>query len=316
MTTVHPIVLDEVLQTTHDLCVGCVGYESRSRHLLQTARLAGEKKCAFVFENNRVLDFQKNMEAFRQGGYMSLPANDVGINQFLELAKSGHRDIFERRQLSILIDISSMSRLLMASICFKLMILSKALDSTITVDFVYSLAAFGKLPKATGPLVNDGPVIDELAGWPSNPGAPCALVMGIGYEEDLALSVLEQLEAAKIWVFRPKDHALEYDLAIDERNKGLFEEIPSESIIRYSIFDPYWLYVSIESLVGLSLPSYNVIVVPLGPKIFALMSMLASLRHYPSVGFWRISCGDNLQPVDRKATSHVICSRVVFDSRT
>jgi hypothetical protein len=136
--------------------------------------------------------------------------------------------------------------------------------------------------------------------------------LGIGYEDDLALGMLEELEVAEVWGFRPRDHDLRYDSAIDQRNLGLFEEIPPSNLIKYSVFDPYSLFVSVESLIALAKYKYRLILVPFGPKIFALSGCLACLTHYPEIGFWRVSGGANTSPVDRKPLGDILMIRASF----
>jgi len=209
--------------------------------------------------------------------------------------------------------VSCMTRLLIASTCYELAQLAGTLNHPILVDFVYSCAAFGQVPTIDGPITTNGPAIQPLAGWPKKPASTLGVVIGIGYEEDLALGVIEELEPTSVWAFRPKDHDPRYEQEIETRNRGLFDEIPPANIIRYSLFDAFSLFCSVEALIGLAKNKCRLVVVPLGPKIFALVGCLATLRHHPAVGFWRVSNGENLTPVERRASGRLVTIRALFE---
>lgn len=307
---INPLSENSILQNYHFAAV-CVGYESRARHAFEKRAIDAHSKAMFVFSEQRVLDFQRNFDFFKKHEFKETDATvnaiRAWVNDFGKLAIHDHLDT-----ISVIVDISSMSRLLIGAICFEISELVRKTKFRVDVDFTYSIAKFGSVPDVFGPITANGPALPSLGGWARTPSAPCGLILGIGYEEDLALGTIEELEASEVWGFRPKDHEHGYDEAIDLRNKGLFDEISPGNLVRYSVFDPFTLFISLESLIALSKSDYRLIVVPFGPKIFALAGCLAVLCHYPEVGFWRVSGGANLQAVDREPRGEILGLTVSF----
>jgi hypothetical protein len=288
----------------YSFALGAIGYESRARYFFESKSPSLLNKAVCAFSEQNVLSYDANTKYFCDQGFSTFTDTHDGIRNWIASIK-GNLTGDGQTPRTIVVDISSMTRLLISAICYELAILSKECGQTIKVDFVYSIAEFGQVPVVTGPLLHEGPVINPLGGWTS-PGAPCAVILGIGYEEDLALGVVEELQAAKIWAFRPSGHDPKYDAAIDEKNRGLFDEIPAGSIIKYPVFDPFFLFASIEGLMALTKNEYSVIVVPFGPKFFALASTLGALIHFPKVGVWRASGGSHMEPVERKPLGPIL----------
>ena len=54
------------------------------------------------------------------------------------------------------------------------------------------------------------------------------------------------------------------------------------------------------------------IIIPFGPKIFALVSMLVAYMHHPSVAVWRVSSGRGLHPEDKTSSGVVVGLKTIF----
>lgn len=315
--TVQPLDVHEGLRSDYHSAIGCVGYESRSRYFFENKKIIKAFGASLVFEKQRELAFAENQEAFRRQNFeeFSIDGDSAQCERQFEKLFECIREAegaSSRSETRLIVDISSMTRQMIALTCLHSATLLP--NHTVICDFIYSPAAFGELPDMDGPILSNGPVASRFAGWCSMPGAPCGLVLGIGYEEDLALGVIEDLEAGAVWAFRPINPDARYDEAIETHNRGLFDVISLNSLVRYSLDDPYALFASVEQLVALSKSDYRVIIVPLGPKVFSLASSLACLANYPEVGLWRVSAGPNLKPVERKPTGELVGLRAVFRS--
>ncbi len=301
--------------------IGSAGYESRARHFFENSDIKRTHSEIFLFAQQRVISFEENRAFFKAHGFSELDFfDDISKDGYTiqDLLKRIHRHAEQNSNepLSVLIDISSMTRQLIASLCFGLGELAQQRSIQIHCDFAYSMAKFGDLPELHGPIVSNGPVITKLAGWSPTPGVPCGLILGIGYEEDLALGVIEELEAGAVWGFRPKNNDPQYDSAIDEHNHGLFDTISLKRLVRYTPQDPYSLFVSLDQLASLSKDDFRILIIPFGPKIFALAACLVGMSNYPDVGVWRVSAGPNLKPVDRKPEGTLIGLTVVFSGQS
>jgi hypothetical protein len=311
---IWPLLENETHAVRYDAALATIGYESRARHFFERFRGNVNKATACAFSEQQVLDYAANHAFFESRGFAPIAADVSAIERWA-------RDVVVKgppapnEPVRVLVDISSMTRQLIAAVVFFLWRTAKSESRRISVHFVYSIAEFGPIPSTFGPIVSNGPSIQPFAGWSENSRLPCGVILGVGYEEDLALGVIEDLEAARVWLFRPKGGDPRYEEAVDAKNRGLFEEIASKNLIRYSVFDPYSVFVTVEALIGLSKRDCRLIIVPFGPKVFALSSCLAGLCHYPEVGFWRVSGGVNQEPVDRKPLGTVLGLAAVFSPK-
>lgn len=292
-----------------------MGYESRASHFYSSVSTTSQKSTALVFGSQQLLGFKDNESQFEKMGF-----NFVQASTDKETLESSLQNLFaeiirlateaNESEVRILIDISSMTRQMISLLSFYAA--STPCSCTIICDYVYSPAQFGELPNVEGPILSDGPVTEKLAGWCSVLGAPCGVILGIGYEPDLALGVIEDLEAGEVWAFRPTNSDVNYEDAITRHNRGLDQNVRAANTIRYSIYDPYALYVSLNQLVRSARHEYRTIIVPFGPKIFSLCATIATLSNYPEIGLWRVSAGPNLTPVDRIPTGEIVGLRVSY----
>lgn len=308
---VAPLDATALKDKKYSLAVGFLGYETRSSFLFSNYSTKSESRIAFYFQEPKVLSFNKNKTVFHTLGFSKEAISEVN---FESVFRSKIDSIFSSSEtrLNILVDISSMTRHMISSICFELARFSTTRKIEIECDFFYSIAEFGELPTVSGPIVANGPVVSKLAGWPSAIGSPCGLIIGVGYEEDLALGVIEDLEAGSVWIFRPINPDSRYDAAIESFNKGLFDVVPDNRLIWYSPREPFHTFISLNQLARLTKTEYRTIITPLGPKIFSLVANIVGINNYPEVGVWRVSCGENSPPVDRVSSEEPIGLSVTF----
>lgn len=317
---IRPLDWPKSISANYDAFVGCVGYESRSRYLISQDGFSAEANYALIFSDQQVLQFDRNEKVFKQKDFRLFPVS-AGLNDvpcaidkiiesiFAQTSNSKHGAI------RLVIDVSSMTRQMIGVLAFSLAIKAAAAGRPLFVDFLYSAAKFGTLPKLSGPIVSNGPVFGRLAGWSMKPNLGCGMILGIGYEPDLALGVIEELEASAVWTYRPQNNEKQYDKAIDDHNVGLFDVVSPKHRAKYSITDPYSLFASLNQLVLATKSEYRIIIVPFGPKIFSLASVLVALVNYPEIGVWRVSGGVNLDPVDRIPNGVVSGLSVEFSGR-
>jgi hypothetical protein len=185
---------------------------------------------------------------------------------------------------------------------------------TISVDFVYTLAKFQPPPKRHTRNSAAGPVSSWFTGWWSEPERPLATVVGLGYEEDKALGIVEHLQAPDVWTLVPRSVELDYDAALDLANKRLIDLVPDAHRLRYHVEQPFQTFLALESLVdGLS-QRRNTVLVPFGPKILTIISLIVALRHR-EIPVWRVSGGILQKARDAKPSGPVYGLRVTFSAK-
>lgn len=200
-----------------------------------------------------------------------------------------------------------MSRVRIASITAALF--SEKCSFDVDVDWVYSSASFSEPPKHTTPIVKAEPVLPLFAGRPEDPEKPISAIIGIGYEYEKALGAIEFLEPANVYAFRPTRHDRRYTEAINTANASLWPVIDSERIINYSVDHPVDAFIDLESLIYGCLRDSRPVIIPFGPKVFFLCSLLVAVVHEPLVSVWRVSSGEYETPIDRIPDGKIVAIR-------
>ena len=195
---------------------------------------------------------------------------------------------------SVLIDISCMSRPLMAQVFAALTHSSR--KHTLIVTVAYSIAAYTPPPQHLPPNEDISPVSEAFAGWPSDPAATTTLIMGVGYEQDKAQGALEYFDPSDCWLFVPKSPITQYDDAVSQNNAHLIESVRRQHrVFDYSILDPANTFGMIVSVVSSMVGRSNPVILPFGPKIFFALSLIVA-SIYREVGVWHLT-GDQMAGV-------------------
>jgi hypothetical protein len=292
-----------------DLLVVCLGYETRSLYIAERYTAASTTRLALAFQKRLVGNYDRNRKFYETHDFKILPFNTD------EFAEAFHAELLEvaskaKLQTRVLIDISSMSRPMIATVVVELSKLSAHLG--IEVTFVYCPAVFTKPSNVRQPVTVSQPVIPELAGWSVQPERSVAAIVGLGFEFDQALGAIEFLEPAVAWTFIPFGEDQQFDRAVAEANNDLLTALKPERIVRYNVADPYRCFVELEALTYGLMDNMRPIIVPFGPKLFALLSFLIGVIHSPNVTVWRVS-GDQVgMPDDRIASGNIISLNTIF----
>jgi hypothetical protein len=291
----------------YDAFLACVGYEARSRFIAEVIRPEARRRVASIFSDRQVLSFDTNLSWYRSSGYELEEHDDEGYRAWVErvLARIFEEAGWEPR---ICVDISSLSRVRIAILVDSLF--SFMSERSIEVDFLYSLASFSSPPASTEPNTHVGPVIPEFAGWTNAPERPPVAVVGLGYEEDRALGAVEHIQASFIWAFMPTSSISAYGPALESANRTLMQ-LQGLRKIRYIVEQPFDCFLTLEAVTYGCLQEGNPILLPFGPKIFALNSVLVAGLH-PEVAVWRVSAGGQEPAAERVASGTVIGHRVMF----
>lgn len=210
-------------------------------------------------------------------------------------AKSGH--------IHVMLDVSCMSRTVMAEVFQHVFSLASGMKMTVTV--VYALAEFTMPPEHMPPNEDIRPVSAYFAGWPSTSSASTTLIVGLGYEKDKADGACEYFDPSETWVFNPKSPIEEYDQQVSANNKELLARAArSEREVEYSVDDPEKTFGELVTVVSSLLSRSNPLILPFGPKIFFAISLLVSLL-YREIGVWLVTGDLEGTAIDHKGSNHV-----------
>lgn len=306
---VHPKA--PVKQEKFDILLCAVGFEARASFVAKTRQGTYKKGIAFAFTERRVLNFKDNYAWFEQNGFtiVDFEATFDGLKVLgpaIEAAQSRPPGI----TLSILVDISSMSRPLIASVISWLSFYAE--DQPIFVNFAYCPSAYVELGNQLWTSSYTGPVNPRFAGWTIDNKPPVVGIVGLGGERGLALGAIEYLEAKDVWAFCPYGVDGQYDQALSEANKELLQRIGADHIVGYSALEPFECFCQLESLTYGCLASERPLLLPFGPKIFAVVCLLVAELYRPRVPVWRVSSEQDGDPIDRVARGNIVNLLVTF----
>lgn len=309
MTLQIEVIGNGGVDETHDLFIGTLGYESRSSHLARKQLVNAKRKIVLAFPKEDYASYLTNLAFASSGGYEIIDNQPSAIADLLQEsieACGSEREV----PFSVLIDISSMSRPMLADIVR----LMSELDAPLGViaTFVYLPAAYVKGNAEHAPVAVSQPVTPEFAGWTSTPELPITAVIGLGYEPDLALGAIEFLEPTAAWAFIPTGEDRRYDDAVKEANRNLEVMLSDDRSMLYPVDDPARVHAALEALVYGLVQRSRPILIPFGPKIFSLCCLLVARSYAPSVTVWRVSGETLARPGDREASGKIVTMKVRF----
>lgn len=293
-----------------DLVICACGYESRATHVAKQVAAQGGKRVALGFDKQQALNYEANRVWFEQSGYEVVDVDDDAFSVRL-------RSILDSSLVNldhsprVAVDISCLNRSRMARLVSELKNMSVP---TMDVFFAYCVAKYSPPSSDLSATSIVEPVTPEFAGWTTNPDRPPAAVLGLGYEESRAIGIVDHLEInSAVWAFVPVGPISDYSASVDAANKSLYAMIGVDGRqLPYDIMDPASLFRELNSLVDLLKSRFNPIIVPFGPKIFALVAMLvASVQ--PEIGVWRVSSGLHEKPSDREPSEHITLLHVRYE---
>lgn len=301
----HPVspVRDPFADTGYDAVLYTIGFERRSsfpvRSGLPTARLIG-----FPFESNRIGQFSENLAISLHAGAEVIDGEDGSYRGALRRVVEGLPQT--DRTPRIAVDISSMTRERLASTVLVLdELASRPGRMVLEVDFLYAVAEFAQPPDVASQNLTAGPVTPEYRGFLRRSSLPLAAVIGLGYEPQRALGVFELLEPTTAWAFRPIGTDARYGDAISRSNTQLLSLVAADHVVEYEVADPAGLVYGLDSFLFSISDEFRVVLLPLGPKIFALACLLLGLGEQPErPAVWRVGEGNygSCPPVEEAGT--------------
>jgi hypothetical protein len=293
------LLTERELLKQYTLSLGAIGYEARARYAFSKLGKLSKTNLALRFNDRQVHDFHKNDAFFNDMGFTLINAATECFRQEFRKMLSTIAKESPKGKISCIVDISSITRAHIAIICYEWFVASRVISRDILVDFVYSYAKYSEPPVEFGPIKVRGPVIPELCGWNGELEIPTSLIIGIGYEKDMALGITEELEPSDLVVFRPMRHEKRYSEAIDRLNKVFLESIPPDRIVNYNVYDIFSLYTKLCNAISGLVHDTRPTLVPMGPKIFSLCCVLSGLEWLHSVSVWRVSAAEFGDPINR-----------------
>jgi hypothetical protein len=296
-----------------DLFVASCGYEPRSIHATERLIETIARLEVLDYESGHVHSYAENRAYFERVGTLSPLAPDSRQQRehYLEIFRSSVPELEDGGdRIHVGVDVSSCDRQRLADLVLAVLDFSR--ERALDVTFVYSLGDFDTTAMADDVPVMVNNAIRGFEGWSSDPALPVTCVVGLGYEHRMALAAVETLEPSRTAAFIAANS--------DPRFEGLVEDINSEilgsgvtPVLHYDLTSPLSTLALLDSYVGSALASSRVVLVPLGPKLFALVAVLVALLEGPEVAVWRVSADASAEQQARRAAGPVVGLTVRFN---
>jgi hypothetical protein len=300
------------LPASADLWISSHGFESRSIAHLDRIRTHCSRSVSFGFEFPKATDpgepgkrVAAARDALNKDGFETPVGSDAEFDEFL---RGAVEKLSRRKRCRVIADISSMSRSRIASVLF--VVAERNQSYPCELQLIYFPGSFESHKHSYEPLQSFGPCHANLSGWPADPDAPLALILGLGTEPRRADGVVEMLEPDILALYMAVGDENEYSTELKNENRRVLE-VGGEPMV-YSLRDPSAVHASLVFTGQRMADRARVIFVPLGPKLFSAMCMTAALALGEQVGVWKASAGSGVQPVDVTARGAPILLNVQF----
>lgn len=245
------------------------------------------------------------LDATSSSNSYSVNLLDSILASWIDNSKSLHPRIF--------VDISCMSRRSMSNIVTALCRIAARREVSFHVGYV--IAAFSPPPSMLPPNRDIRPISPFFAGWPSETAASTSLVIGLGYEKHKAEGASEYFDASETWVFMPQSPVSDYNGHVCENNADLIGSATrNRRFVAYPVLDPARTFGVLASLTSDLIDRTNPVILPLGPKIFFMLSLLVAAL-YEESGVWEISTDCAPDPRDEHASEQAAIFEVVIRPR-
>ncbi|UOA27127.1 hypothetical protein [Pseudosulfitobacter sp. DSM 107133] len=282
-----------------DLFIGCVGYEHRSLEALRKIHNADLDPAMILFD-------------YQSGDLFSYPENRADlivqnatlVANFGEFMEKVEAYLNASVSASILFDVTSFDREKIAVI---LQTFFGKRSHIGAVSICYFPRTFVEPSHSLDIVRSFGPVIPAFIGETSSSRDSLALLIGAGYEYGRAVGAIDLLEPDRIYCMTPIGTDSRFEDAIEKNNLG-FSFLENEELLqKYDLSRPENLFYEIRRIVEFEVQERNVLILPLGPKLFAAAAMLVAFILHPSVMVWRHSTASKDAP---KSTSDAHASGV------
>lgn len=275
------VILLNPKKTTPNLFIGCVGYEHRSLEAYRKNIASGFNGHSLIFD-------------YCSGDLFSYPENRYDksldqaelINDFDEFLDAASKCILEHEQNSVLLDSTSFDREKLALILKHLFDLASSIS---TVTICYFPRSYCKPTHSLDVVRSFGPVIPAFIGESSYSRDSLTLIVGAGYEYGRAVGAIDILEPDRIYCMTPvgTDPRFEDEIVKNNLEFSFLED--DELLLPYNLLKPEFLFYEVRRIVEFEIQERNVLILPMGPKVFAAVSIMVALILHPSVMVWRHS---------------------------
>ena len=284
-----------------DLLVYSVGYETRSGFAASSVNASS--RIGLVFDKHHLHSFEANLRRAKDRHDVLLSTAEVR-ETFSAVLVSVLDSLHSSDEIkTVAVDVSSMTRRLMATVLKELY--SLAQNRSLAIRVLYAAGEYLPPPPEGASFIDFAP-IPGCEGWTVFPERPLSVVLGLGYEADQAIGAIEYLDPSGIWTFLPKGADPQFFKDLLHANDALWPLVDPSHQREYPIDDPYLVFSELRGLLASLSQRSRVVIVPGGPKLFSALSILGKFELGEEVSIWRASTHEYSEPRDVQPTGHIV----------
>ncbi len=259
--------------------IGCVGFESRSIEVFRRSQPESwKKKIILDYDSKGLHSYDSNIVELSKSGVRCQSDRKQFLEDIRFCIANGHRNV----QL----DVTSFDRHTMALVLQDLFVMADSID---TVLFSYYPRTFEEPSDQLENVISFGPVSPAFIGEASFSRDNLALIIGAGFEYGRIVGAMDMLEPERTYCLYATGVDKRFETAVFRNNLD-FSFLDNASLLMpYLLARPDALYFELRRLVEFELRERNVLILPLGPKLFAAVATVVALELHPSVMVWRHS---------------------------
>lgn len=285
-----------------DVFITSLSHEERTCHIARTSESLSCRRVVLEKKHpHREFSYNQNMDYFRERKYEFhlVSGKAPNLEQLFEPEEG-------KEELSLLIDCTSMPQQWYYAILNWFAENEDLLK--VRMRITYTMAGFvdeGQSLKVRG-------VKDFI-----RVGAPKkkqfqALILGLGQESKVSEDILKRIKPDLLYLFYT-------DPAVEKRfveqlfvnNHAVIERTPIRNLIPYPVHNAQNIYQILSNTILPLRDDYNITVIPRGPKIFSMVSMLVQLG-YPEINLsYPVFKRGNFQ--DRKTSGEPVIIDISFE---
>lgn len=254
-----------------DIFITALGYETRCTTI---ARLIEGKDCTKIALSHpnhfKEYSFEENLAYFQEWNYRILSVETEGPDMGVILEK------MKGDNINIIIDCTSMSQRWYYEF-FRWFSDDQAEYNLANLRFVYSVASYVD----SGPAQKVKRIREFLKTEDRTRNKKKqALILGLGHEENVCETIYKLVKPDLLYLFYT-DPAVDKQLVekVFVNNHALINATPIRNLIAYPIRNGQLIYQSLSDTILPLRNEYSIMLVPQGPKIFSVVSMLVHLGY-------------------------------------
>lgn len=277
VTKINNLDIRELEIIDFDLAIFACGYEIRSSYLFQQNIKSKESVFLKFVKHQNELSFKRNVEIF---GSTVCIEQKHDQNEELISYLNEYLNKNKKKNLKILVDYSSMSRLWYSAILFYFKYLRTS--AIVTLYFNYTIP---KKPKSIGEYkgIYFSPI--EYFSRISIPEKPTALLVCLGDNSFQSIGLQNFFDAEKVVLFYAES---KYQEVILDLNKEILDKTHNKNVYGFPLRDTLYTKFVLEKICKEILVDYRIVIAPCGPKTFTLASFLVAMS-IEEIDIWRVS---------------------------